>query len=433
MEMILCYKQVVMCLIIACAVIWTSSADLDQVTPTVMIGNNSNISCPISPNNTCQLNTMKVHHPLFLFGTCVSITTCLAAFFVYIMIRDKIFRTTAQLLDRDDTKHWIHCNFILSFLIRDFAIVFVVSHVIQIKEIPGFSGVGIYFYLFTIIANFYWMFAEGLWLYFGVSLPNDFKKFRFMKTKMCLVGWWLPVSLVSVYAIIKETEKLRQNNVQMDDCNSPNPFWELPAIFCILIPVYFVVLLNLMMMIRVLLHFGYLLRREMKTKRRLVRATLILSFLLGMNFAIPFIILPSLPENEKCAFEVVMTVSDTVSSLQGFFVALFYVLRNAEVLQYLETEIPFELPSSISPRASRGSRTSHSSDTRQVRTSRSSGNNVSNARSDSNANQELETTSFLGSPPGDDHNTNANGKPSMNNGNHGNHVVMVETEQHTPI
>ena len=254
-----------------------------------------------------------------------------------------------------------------------------------------------------------------------------------MKIKFCLLGWLLPASLICIYAIIEETKE------SSDFCVT-SISWKLPVIFCIQIPVYLLLVLNLMMMIRVLLHFGYLLKGELKTKRRLVRATLILSFLLGMNFAIPVIVLPSIPEHEVCASKVLTTMNNFISSLQGIFVALFYVLRNPEVLQYLKTEMHIELPST--PRASRASRTSRESSdvrpTRGSRSSRTSGNHpVHHTRSGSSSNDyhELESNSSIinynYSHPGDKHNNNTNGKPLVNNSNHGNSTIE-EIEMYSP-
>ena len=302
-------------------------------------------------NNTCFVEMQTVHHSLFLAGTCISMIACLAAFLVYIIIRNRIFRKGTQ-LDKDETKHWIHCNFILSFIIRDFAIMYVLFHSVTNTALY-LSKVGFYCYIFAIIANFYWMFAEGLWLHLGVFLPNKYKQFNFMKVKVCLVSWLLPGLLIAVWATA-ETYRFHR------ECESPSDvFWELPAILCILIPIYLLLFLNLIMMIKVLYHFGYMLRGEERNKRRLARATLVLSFLLGMNFAIPFIILPSLPEKKLCTFEITRLMNDAVSSLQGFFVAIFYVLRNEEVLQYFKTHIRAELPG-LSPRVSRTSRSSQS-------------------------------------------------------------------------
>ena len=51
-------------------------------------------------------------------------------------------------------------------------------------------------------------------------------------------------------------------------------------------------------------------------------------------------IIPFLSRSKPCVFQVIRVLNDAVSALQGFFVAVFYVLRNEEVIKMIKRCIP---------------------------------------------------------------------------------------------
>ena len=309
----------------------------------------------------CEEIIALIEFPIHLTLTCISIATCVATFYVYFSIRKKIF-TRQAVVERHDTKHWIHFNFIISFIFRDIAILIAMVYQKSGKSILQTENplAAYTFYIYINIANFYWMFDEGLWLYLGVFFDTSFKHFSHMKVKLCLIGWLLPGFLMSVWAATEAIMYRVDNRTMWTPLEKG--FWEPASVVCILVPVYLILVVNLMMMIRILHRFRNKIRCELKIKRRLARATFILSFLLGINFGIPIIVFSlhlSEIETNPCAENSIKFLNYIISSLQGFFVAIFYVLSNKDVLQFFRTQIQEDLTNiSPSPRLSRSSRTS---------------------------------------------------------------------------
>ncbi|XP_072014302.1 vasoactive intestinal polypeptide receptor 1-like [Amphiura filiformis] len=313
--------------------------------------NLTNYSVSIPP---CAVQALKIHYPMYLAGTCMSMLSCLAAFIVYIIIREKIFHRSGGQYDRDGTKHWIHCNFILSFLLRDTGVIISVylyyngpTSLTAESLIESLLIAFVIYTVYAIIANFWWMFAEGLWIYLGVFLPNEYRRYHYMKIKMCLVGWVIPGLLILLWVGIEHKDLI----------NLQKSFQEIPAIVCIITPIYLVIFLNLIMTTHVLYHFGHMMRDEDFLERRLARATLVLSFLLGINFIVPFI--ARYLVSDLCAIEIITFFEDIVSCIQGLFVSIF-ILQNEEVLQCAKRCI--KIPRMIQMRgSSRSSRSSHGS------------------------------------------------------------------------
>lgn len=360
---------------------------------------------------TCEEIIALIHFPIHLTLTCISIATCMAAFLVYFRIRKKIF-TSQAVYERKDIKHWIHFNFIISFILRDVAILITMVYQRSGKHIllTNKSPLAAYtFYTYINIANFYWMFNEGLWLYLGVFFDTEFKHFSHMKVKLSLFGWLLPAFLMSVWAAV-EAVLYRLDNRKIWT-PSEKGFWEPASVVCILVPVYLILFVNLIMMIRLLRHFKNMIQRELKVKRRLARATFILSFLLGINFAIPSIVFSlhlSEIETNPCAENSIKFLNFIVSSLQGFFVAIFYVLSNKDVLQFFKTQIQEDI-TSVSPRVSRSSRTSRISQTSsrpsgasQIESPAENGFHINGLERPLRTSRTLQSSSTLQVPPSPD-------------------------------
>ena len=295
----------------------------------------ANDTANLTANNfECEVNTTQVDIPLFLSCTCLSLLVCLVAFIIYIFIRKKMLFIKTSQPDRDTTKHWIHFNFILSFILRDVTIVttlFLLHAQFNFSNLQARTHARTAFHVYAVIANFYWMFLEGFWLFVGVSFPNNYRQFSHMKIKTCLVGWLTPAVLVSIWTV---SESIHPHT------EMGNHFQEVPGIICILAPIYAILLLNLGMMIKVLRRLKDMLQSEQQKRYRLVRATVLLSFLLGMNFMLSVSIIPFLSRSKPCVFQVIGVLNDAASALQGFFVAVFYVLRNEEILNMIKRRIP---------------------------------------------------------------------------------------------
>ena len=270
----------------------------------------------------CVLEVNRIHHPVYLGCTTLSLLTCLSAFILYIIIRDQIFHVGAE--SKDETKHWINWNFIISFILRDTSVVTIITLSLVSDRINGLGywvRVIVVFTIYGVVSNFFWMFIEGLWLYIGVFFAMKRKMFVRTHLKTSVIGWLLPLVIVLVWT----AWSLKSQTFGTFD----NP----PGFVCILGPIYSLLFINLIMMVRVLHRLAGMLT-NFNPKWRLAKATLTLTFLLGVQFMIPILILAigsRIQGINMCVVTVIRFINDAVSALQGLFVAIFYVLTNEEV------------------------------------------------------------------------------------------------------
>ncbi|XP_072027353.1 uncharacterized protein [Amphiura filiformis] len=110
------------------------------------------------------------------------------------------------------------------------------------------------------------------------------------------------------------------------------------GIVCILSPIYLILFLNLLMMIKVLYHLKVILKNDRNARAKwlkLAKATLVLSILLGLNLIIPVIITRPL-EHMPCAHAVVGLLNQISSTLQGLVFAVLFVLVKTEIREHLK-------------------------------------------------------------------------------------------------
>ncbi len=334
------------------------------------VTSSSNLTVYVKPSK-CVSDISKIRYPLYLSCSCLSIIACLAALIIYILIRKTVLFDTTTSPDgqgTNATKHWIHFNFLISFVMRDLAFIIILS--LYIDRGPLWSSnlrakrLQEAFHVYVNNSYFYWMFVEGLWVFLGVYKTMEFTQYKHTKVKTCIVGWVTPAVLTFIWSMIQEFRHSEQAN-----------FWEPSSLVCILGPIYLIILLNLLMMVYVLYRLRILLHRDSHGSLRLAKATLALSMLLGLNLIIPVSILPLL-ENNLCTHQIVVLLNQVSSSFQGLFFAIFFVFTNKEIKQKLrpvrrELSQYMPIPRSMS-QSSRGSRSSTSVRTNLTRISQSS-------------------------------------------------------------
>ena len=278
---------------------------------------------------------IEVNYIVFLSCTCISILACLIAVIVYCVIRTNIFGYGPE--KKDTIRHWINWNFLISFLLRDIYIATFASYIVSTNftKSPNPHAAIRVFLTFFAITNFYWMFAEGLWLYFGVFYPTKRMKWRWMRVKISLIGWFLPAILVSLWAM---TEAIRV--VLSEDFHKSNvtgkeqyDFLGWPGLVCIMGPIYILLLLNLVMMIKLLCKMPELF--QYRPRRRLAKAIILMALLLGIPYVAPIILIQVFHKTDYChVFQIIDFINNMLSSLQGFFVATFCVLTNKQVVHF---------------------------------------------------------------------------------------------------
>ena len=338
----------------------------------------------------CVKNAGTIKIPLILACICLSIIACLSAFLVYILIAKHIFRDMADNIDV--TKHWIHLNFMASFLLRDLTLLILILFTVFFKTFTLQFGdvdspvdlIVPAFLTYANIACYYWMFAEGFTLYISVFHPfMDLSRYRWFKMKICMIGWTTPAIFIALWMV---TEVLH-NAIFVESGNATHTislhYFQGPELAFILIPIYILLFVNLVMMCRILRKVSCMLQQEQeRIKRRLTKATIALSLLLGIPFIIPVILLNPVSKANFCAGVILSISNDVPTYTQGLFVAIFYVLTNDEVIRYTRRHIQIPQTPRISwsrtPRSSRDSRESRDSpSSRTPRSSRSSSSQMS--------------------------------------------------------
>ncbi len=274
----------------------------------------------------------KVHVPVYMSCTCLSLVTCLVAFTVYFIVRD-----VKEV--RNQPRHWINWHFLFSFILRDtmnlssMVMQLLPNYSVYVRTVP-WKVLAVY----ALIPNFFWMFVEGLYLYIGVFHAFGNKIYTWqIKVGMFIIGWVIPACLTSIWCL--------QQYITKGSFLFGKPF-----IIGILSPIYLVLFLNLIMMTRVC----YTLFTKLKTSqtevnlrkielkmniaKRLAVFTLAASILLGVPQIIPMILLQIVDHTSKISY-IVNFVNSIWSALQGFFVPIFYVLMNKDVMDHMRRRL----------------------------------------------------------------------------------------------
>ena len=202
--------------------------------------------------------------------------------------------------------------------------------------------------VYTIAPNFFWMFVEGLHLYLRVFHPLWLKSFKWMKLMMVSIGWVIPAVLTTVWIL--------QQHITKDDFQ----FLALPELICILGPIYLVLLMNLVIMIRIIYALAtkvdstlYMYKLQdtdnysmhMIKVKKLAKFSIVFIVLLGIPQLIP-ILVSNMVTNHSVNV-VVHFLNSIWSAFQGFFVAVFYVLTNKKLMSH--TKRHFSNMTSVTP------------------------------------------------------------------------------------
>ncbi|XP_072028011.1 corticotropin-releasing factor receptor 1-like [Amphiura filiformis] len=272
----------------------------------------------------------QIHDILSIMFKSLSIITCGIAFLVYFLVRN------IPEIMRESKRHWIHWNFMMSFILRDtVTLTYTAVITVYIKQQRLLTQPGIkLIYIstaYTQATNVFWMFTEGLYLLLGLILHLRLKQVSWMRLKLFLLGWGVPGLIVAVWA------------VQQLICNQGLlSFDDVAARIILSGPLYFLLFANLLIIIRVLYTLRGMIQMDLRQKdtvKTLAKRTLVLSILLGMYFLLP-IIIHAVTDGYCGVTNAVLFINSLVSSLYGFLVALLYVLLNNEVMDYAIRHMP---------------------------------------------------------------------------------------------
>nr|XP_055038221.1 vasoactive intestinal polypeptide receptor 1b isoform X1 [Misgurnus anguillicaudatus] len=226
------------------------------------------------------------------------------------------------------TRNYIHIHLFVSFILKAISVLVkdvVLFDVIQESDTCSTGSVGckavIVFFQYCIMASFFWLLVEGLYLHalLAVSFFSERKYFWWY----ILIGWGGPAIFITAWSFAKA---YFNDMGCWDIIENSDPFWwiiKTPILASILMN--FILFICIIRILRQKINCPDIGRNESNQYSRLAKSTLLLIPLFGINF----IIFAFIPENIKTELRLVFDL--ILGSFQGFVVAVLYCFLNGEV------------------------------------------------------------------------------------------------------
>ncbi|XP_068604638.1 vasoactive intestinal polypeptide receptor 2 [Brachionichthys hirsutus] len=223
------------------------------------------------------------------------------------------------------TRNYIHLNLFSSFILRAVAVLVkdgvLFSRTSQCSDQPSLLGckASLVFFHYFIMANFFWLLAEGLYLH--TLLVAIFSENRHFIVYMW-IGWGFPTVFVVAWAVLR---------VHLEDTgcwetnDDPVPNWVING------PIGFSVMVNFLLFISIIRILVAKLRcpdvggNDQSQYRRLAKSTLLLIPLFGIHYVVFVSLSESIAGDYKIFFDLAL------GSFQGLVVAILYCFLNSEV------------------------------------------------------------------------------------------------------
>uniref|UniRef100_H3DMQ6 Growth hormone releasing hormone receptor a n=1 Tax=Tetraodon nigroviridis TaxID=99883 RepID=H3DMQ6_TETNG len=225
------------------------------------------------------------------------------------------------------TRNYIHVNLFSSFILRASA-VFIKDGVLFADESLDHCSVSttacksaVAFFQFSILANYFWLLVEGMYL--QTLLALTFVSQRKYFWWYILIGWGLPSAVLVLWVL---TRFVYDDRGCWDDTDNMAIWWIIKG------PITVSLLVNILIFINVI----RILVQKLKSSAmagnhdtghymKLAKSTLFLIPLFGMHYTV----FAFLPENTGIAARLYIELG--LGSFQGFVVALLYCFMNGEV------------------------------------------------------------------------------------------------------
>ncbi|XP_016127282.1 vasoactive intestinal polypeptide receptor-like [Sinocyclocheilus grahami] len=225
------------------------------------------------------------------------------------------------------TRNYIHMHLFVSFILKAIAVFVkdaVLYDVFQESDNCSTDSVGckavIVFFQYCIMASFFWLLVEGLYLHalLAVSFFSERKYFWWY----ILIGWGGPTIFIMAWSFAKAYF----NDVGCWDIieNSDLFWWIIKTPILASILMNFILFICIIRILRQKINCPDIGRNESNQYSRLAKSTLLLIPLFGINF----IIFAFIPENIKTELRLVFDL--ILGSFQGFVVAVLYCFMNGE-------------------------------------------------------------------------------------------------------
>ncbi|KAJ8276992.1 hypothetical protein GJAV_G00070200 [Gymnothorax javanicus] len=224
------------------------------------------------------------------------------------------------------TRNYIHVHLFVSFILKAIAVFIKDVVLYDVGESddcsPGSVGCKavIVFFQYCIMASFFWLLAEGLYLHALLTVSFFERKYFWC---YILIGWGGPIIFITAWSITKAYF----NDVGCwDIIEISDPFWwiiKTPILASILMN--FILFISIIRILRQKINYPDIGKNESNQYSRLAKSTLLLIPLFGINY----IIFAFIPDHIKTELRLVFDL--ILGSFQGFVVAVLYCFLNGEV------------------------------------------------------------------------------------------------------
>ncbi|XP_074834818.1 vasoactive intestinal polypeptide receptor 1-like [Carettochelys insculpta] len=228
------------------------------------------------------------------------------------------------------TRNSIHIHFFASFVLRGVA-VFIKDSVLFADESINHCTMStvnckaaIAFFQYSVLANFYWLLVEGMYLQTLLLLTfTSDKRYFWWYT---LIGWGVPMLIVSLWIFTR----LQYDNHGCWDDYASLYWWVIKAPILFAIFMNFLIFLNVIRMLVQKIRSPDVGKNYKQQYMRLAKSTLLLIPLFGAHYVVFALFPEHIGVEARLYFELVL------GSYQGFLVALLYCFLNGEVQAELQ-------------------------------------------------------------------------------------------------
>ncbi|XP_055545206.1 calcitonin gene-related peptide type 1 receptor-like [Wyeomyia smithii] len=269
----------------------------------------------------------RLVNDLYIGGYTVSLVTLVVSLCVFFS-----FRTLKC------TRIRIHINLFISLALSCIFWIVWYKFVVEDPEVANRNGywcISLHILLnYLMLVNYFWMFCEGLHLH--LVLVIVFIKDTIAMRWFFIVGWILPILLVSVYATIRKKYTADIEHCWMEESHA---MWLLTVPVCISLIASLIFLINVVRVLLTKLSSTSPNPAPLGLKKA-TRATLILIPLFGLQH----ILLPFRPD-KGCELERYYQITSAVLiSLQGAAVSCLFCFANHDVIFAVKCQLSRFLP-----------------------------------------------------------------------------------------
>ncbi|XP_058825708.1 calcitonin gene-related peptide type 1 receptor isoform X2 [Topomyia yanbarensis] len=272
----------------------------------------------------------RLVNDLYIGGYTVSLVTLIVSLCVFFS-----FRTLKC------TRIRIHINLFISLALSCIFWIVWYKFVVEDPDVANRNGglcIGLHILLnYLMLVNYFWMFCEGLHLH--LVLVIVFIKDAIAMRWFLVVGWIVPILLVSVYVTIRKGYTSDTEHCWMDESHA---MWLLTVPVCISLVASLVFLINVVRVLLTKLNSTSPNPAPQGLKKA-ARATLILIPLFGLQH----ILIPFRPD-KGCELErYYQIVSAVLISLQGTVVSCLFCFANHDVIFAVKCQLSRFFPALV--------------------------------------------------------------------------------------